>query len=398
MLFMKSCFSFQLLIIKLRNKKWASKNNIIQLSTITSTISINANSDQSPSLNFSQKSCILRLLEVFERMKAVLEKLMQYKSLSREEAKAALLSIGKGEVNAAQMTAFITVFQMRSIRVEELAGFRDAMLEMCISVDLSEFDPIDMCGTGGDGKDTFNISTCSAFVVAGAGINVAKHGNYGVSSSVGSSTIMEHFGYKFTNDRDILRKQLEKSGLCILHAPLFHPAMKNVGPIRRELGLRTFFNMVGPISNPAFPKRQITGVFSLDLARLYAYLFQEIKKQYVVIHSLDVYDEVSLTAPVKVLSNMKEQVFSPEQLGFSTIQADKILNGGSVEASAKIFTSILENSATKEQTDVVIANSGLSIWCALPTHSIETCMALAKESLTSGKALRSFKNLMATQA
>lgn len=330
-------------------------------------------------------------------MKAFLERLIQYKTLTREEAKSAVLAISKGEVNAAQMAVFMSVYMMRSIRVEELAGFRDAMLDLCVAIDLKEFDPIDMCGTGGDGKDTFNISTCSSFVVAAAGVNVAKHGNYGVSSAVGSSTIMEHFGYKFTNDRDTLRRQLEKTGLCMLHAPLFHPAMKNVGPVRRELGLKTFFNILGPTINPCFPTRQITGVFSLELARLYAYLFQEIKKQYIVIHSLDVYDEVSLTSPVKVLSNMREQLYTPEQLGFPTIRQDEILNGGSVDASAKIFMSVLENKATKAQSDVVLANSGLSIWCARPEQTIEDSVAQAREAIVSGKALKVFKTLMEMQ-
>ncbi|MCU0431473.1 MAG: anthranilate phosphoribosyltransferase [Cytophagaceae bacterium] len=330
-------------------------------------------------------------------MKELLEKLLLYKSLSREEAKSCLLEIGHGNVNAAQMSAFMTVYMMRSIKVEELAGFRDAMLEMCLSVDLSEFDPIDMCGTGGDGKDTFNISTCASFVVAGAGIAVAKHGNYGVSSAVGSSTLMEHVGYTFTNNADVLKRQLDKAGICMLHAPLFHPAMKHVGPVRKELGLRTFFNMLGPTANPASPKRQLTGVFNLELARLYTYLFQEIKKQFVVIHSLDVYDEISLTAPVKILSNMKEQVYSPEQLGFSSIKPEQILNGGSVEASASIFTQVLENKATEAQRNVVLANAGMAIWCALPQQSLDHCMAMAKESLESGKALASFKTLLATQ-
>lgn len=233
-------------------------------------------------------------------MKQILSYLLEHKTLSKEEAKSTLLRIGRGEINPGQIAAFMTVYMMRSITVQELEGFRDSMLELCLPIDMKEFDPIDLCGTGGDGKDTFNVSTCASFVVAGAGVKVSKHGNYGVSSSVGSSTIMEHFGYKFTNDKDILRKQMEECGICFMHAPLFHPAMKNVGPIRKELGLKTFFNMLGPMINPAFPKKQMVGVFSLELARLYGYLYQQSKKDFMIVHSLDGYDEISLTCAFKI--------------------------------------------------------------------------------------------------
>ncbi|MCS6824894.1 MAG: anthranilate phosphoribosyltransferase, partial [Cytophagaceae bacterium] len=208
-------------------------------------------------------------------MKQVLSYLHEHKSLSYEQAKEVLIRIGKGEVNSAHISAFISVYLMRSITLDELCGFRDALLELCVPADLKEFDPMDVCGTGGDGKDTFNISTCASFVVAASGIAVAKHGNHGVSSSVGSSTIMEYFGYKFTNDIDVLKKQLEHCNICFMHAPLFHPAMKHVAPIRKELGLKTFFNMLGPLVNPATPQTQMSGVFSLELLRLYGYLFQQ---------------------------------------------------------------------------------------------------------------------------
>lgn len=327
-------------------------------------------------------------------MKQILSYLLEHKTLSREEAKSVLLSIGKGEANNSQIVAFMSVFMMRSITVQELEGFRDSMLELCLQMDMKAFDPIDLCGTGGDGKDTFNISTCSSFVVAGAGVNVAKHGNHGVSSSVGSSTIMEHFGYKFTNEKDTLLKQMETCGICFMHAPLFHPAMKNVAPLRKELGLKTFFNMLGPMINPASPKKQIVGVFSLELARLYGYLYQQTDKDFMVIHSLDGYDEISLTGAFKVISNKKEQLLMPENIGFKPYKASDLAGGTTLEASAKIFTNILENKATEAQKQVVLANAGMAIWCAKPELSMEDAFAKAKESVESGKAFNVFKKLI----
>lgn len=327
-------------------------------------------------------------------MKQTISYLLEHKTLSKEEAKAALLRIAQGEVNASQMAVFMSIFMMRSITVKELEGFRDSMLELCLPVDLKDFDPIDLCGTGGDGKDTFNISTCASFVVAGAGVNVAKHGNYGVSSSVGSSTVMEHFGYKFSNDIGVLKKQLDASGICFMHAPLFHPAMKHVAPIRKELGLKTFFNMLGPMINPALPKKQMVGVFSLELARLYGYLYQQTDKNFMVVHSLDGYDEISLTGDFKLISNKREQLLSPESIGFKRYQQEQLSGGATLEDSAKIFTNVLENKATEAQKQVVLANAGLAISCAKPQWSIADAIAAAAESMESGKALMGFKKLI----
>jgi anthranilate phosphoribosyltransferase len=327
-------------------------------------------------------------------MKQILSYLLEHKTLTKEEARTVLLRIGRGEVNQSQIAAFLAVYMMRSITVEELEGFRDSMLELCIPVDLKAFDPIDLCGTGGDGKDTFNISTCSSFVVAGAGINVAKHGNYGVSSLVGSSTVMEHFGYKFTSDIDVLQRQMENCGICFMHAPLFHPAMKNVGPIRKELGLKTFFNMLGPMINPAFPTKQMVGVFSLELARLYGYLYQKTNKDFMIVHSLDGYDEISLTSAFKMISNKREQLIAPDDIGFSKYEHEQLLGGATLEESAKIFTNVLENKSTEAQKQVVLANAGMGIWCARPQLTQEEAMATAKESLESGKAFSMFKKLV----
>ncbi|HEX8549588.1 MAG TPA: anthranilate phosphoribosyltransferase, partial [Cytophagaceae bacterium] len=283
---------------------------------------------------------------------------------------------------------------MRSITVEELEGFRDAMLELCIATDLSQYNPIDLCGTGGDGKDTFNISTIASFVVAGAGVKVAKHGNYGVSSLCGSSNIMEHFGYKFTNDKDILKRQIEEAGICIMHAPLFHPAMKQVAPIRKDLAVKTFFNMLGPMVNPAFPKNQLVGVFSLELARLYGYLYQKSGKNFVILHTMDGCDEISLTSPFKMISNKKESMMTPEEIGFNRNSYEQLSGGKTIEESAKIFTNVLQNDSTESQRNAVLANAGFAIYCASPAIGIADSINAAKESLESGKALKSFKKLI----
>ena len=330
-------------------------------------------------------------------MKEVLNHLLEHKTLSKETAREVFLNVGQGKVNQSQIAAFLTVFMMRNITVEELEGFRDAMLELCIVTDLSQYNPIDLCGTGGDGKDTFNISTISSFIVAGAGVHVAKHGNYGVSSSVGSSNIMEHFGYKFTNEKDILERQIEKAGICILHAPLFHPAMKNVAPIRKELGVKTFFNMLGPMVNPAFPTSQVVGVFSLELARLYGYLYQKTGKNFSILYSLDGYDEISLTGDFKMISKNAERMISPETLGFEVVDQKSLSGGVTIEDSAKIFQDILNNKGTQAQTQAVLANAGIAIACSKPALSLIEGIEEARESLLSGKALKSFSTLLATQ-
>ena len=263
-------------------------------------------------------------------MKEILNYLYEHKTLGREEARSVLTNIAKGVYNHSQIASFISVYLMRSITVEELTGFRDALLGLCIPVDLSQYDAIDLCGTGGDGKDTFNISTLTSFVVAGAGIKVAKHGNYGVSSSCGSSNLMEHAGYRFTNDADRLRAEIEEAGLCFLHAPLFNPAMKNVAPVRRELGVKTFFNMLGPMVNPGFPARQLVGVYSLELARIYSYLYQATDKNYVIVHSLDGYDEISLTGPCKVITREMEKILQPADLMLNRYDPVQLSGGKTV--------------------------------------------------------------------
>lgn len=318
-------------------------------------------------------------------MKQLLNRLINHESISAEEAKRVLVNISNGEYNQSQIASFLTVFMMRSITLEELRGFRDALLELCIPIDLSEFNAIDLCGTGGDGKDTFNISTLSSFVTAGSGVNVAKHGNYGVSSACGSSNVMEFLGIKFSNDQDHLKRCIDQAGICVLHAPLFHPAMKNVAPIRRELGVKTFFNMLGPMVNPSFPKNQMVGVFNLELLRLYGYLYQNTDKNYSIVHALDGYDEISLTGKTKVISNESERLFMPEEIGAETIEAESIFGGNTVEEAAKIFMTVIEGQGSEAQTNVVSANAGLAI-ATVNGISHQEGFDIAKETLLSGKA------------
>ncbi len=319
-------------------------------------------------------------------MKETIQKLTQYKKLSQQEAKEALINIAADKYNSSQIVAFLTVFMMRPISVEELKGFRDALLELCLRLDFSEFNAIDIVGTGGDSKNTFNISTLSSFVVAGAGYKVTKHGNYGVSSACGSSNVMEYMGYQFSNDESKLKSQVDKAGITFLHAPLFHPAMKAVAPYRRELGLKTFFNMLGPLVNPSFPKNQLLGVFNLELLRLYSYLYQDTDINYAIIHSLDGYDEISLTGDFKTIDNEGEKLISPEQMGFKTIQQSEIFGGDTVEEAAKIFEKIISGDGTEAQNNTIFANAGTAIHCIDPSKSLDESLQLAKDSLLSGKA------------
>jgi anthranilate phosphoribosyltransferase len=325
-------------------------------------------------------------------MRDVLNHLFNHQNLTQADAKEILTNIAKGGIyNPSQVAAFLTVFIMRGITVEELSGFREAMLELCIPVDLAEYDPMDLCGTGGDGKDTFNISTLASFVAAGAGVPVVKHGNYGVSSVSGSSNVIEYLGGKFTHDYDTLRRQMDRAGLCFLHAPLFHPAMKNVGPIRRELGVKTFFNMLGPMVNPAFPNKQLVGVFSLELARLYGYLYQQTGKRFTILHSLDGYDEVSLTGPCKYLDNDGDHMMTPEELGLRQLTPAELSGGRTVEDAARIFMSVLDNQATEAQTNAVLANAGMAIRTHRGEMSLPDAVEVARESLVTGRARASLE-------
>ena len=325
-------------------------------------------------------------------MKEVLNRLIQHQTLSKSEAKEILINIANGSYNTSQIASFLTVYMMRSVAVEELEGFRDALLELCLNVDLSMYNPIDLCGTGGDGKDTFNISTLASFVTAGAGVKVAKHGNYGVSSSCGSSNVLEYLGIKFSNDKDYLERAIDKVGICILHAPLFHPAMKNVAPIRRDLGVKTFFNMLGPMVNPAFPPNQMVGVFNLELARLYSYLYQKTDKNFSIVHALDGYDEISLTGDAKVISRGDEKIINATNFDLNPLQMSQIAGGNTIENAAKIFLSVLENQSTDAQKQVVCANAALAIK-TVKNIDLKEAYQQAIESIESGNALDVFNKL-----
>lgn len=327
-------------------------------------------------------------------MKAILNHLFENRSFTKEESKNILIDMAHGHYNPSQMAAFITAYCMRGSTVDEMEGFRDAMLELCVPVNLETDGIIDLCGTGGDGKDTFNISTLASFVVAGAGYPVAKHGNYGVSSGSGSSNVMEYLGYTFTNDINRLKKNIETAGICFLHAPLFNPAMKIIAPVRKELGVRTFFNMLGPMVNPAKPKNQMVGVFSLELARVYAYLYQKTDKNYTIVHALDGYDEISLTADFKTFSNTGERIYKIAELGFGKLNPVQISSGHSVAEAATVFTAVLNNEATKAQTNVVLCNAAMAIKTICPEKSFATSFDEASVSLQDKKALNSFKTLL----
>jgi anthranilate phosphoribosyltransferase len=327
-------------------------------------------------------------------MKETLQYLFDHKTLGKEDAKGILWNMAEGKYNEAEMAAFISVYLMRSITVEELAGFRDALLELCQPVDLSDFNTIDVCGTGGDEKNTFNISTLTSFIVAGAGEKVAKHGNYSVSSACGSSNVLEYFGYSFSNDSDRLRRELERCNICFLHAPLFNPAMKNVAPVRRSLRIKTFFNMLGPMVNPSNPPNQLVGVFSLDVARLYHYIYQQSEKKFCIIHSLDGYDEISLTGSFRVLTRTTERTFNPGDLGLGVVAPSDIYGGTSVEEAASVFLKILQGEGSGAQNDVVVANAALALYCMDEESGMDRCLERARESLESGSALMAFKKLI----
>lgn len=324
-------------------------------------------------------------------MKTILNKLFEHQTLTKAEAKQVLVDIAAEKFNAAHMASFMTVFMMRPITVAELAGFREALLELAIRVDLSDFNTIDLCGTGGDGKNTFNISTLTSFIVAGTGNKVAKHGNYSVSSASGSSNMLEFLGYKFTHDESVLKSQLEKANICFLHAPLFHPAMKAVGPVRRELGLKTFFNMLGPLVNPSQPQNQLVGVFNLEVARTYNYMLQETDLNYGVLYALDGYDEISLTSPFKLFTKEAEKTISPKDLGLKKLQQSEIFGGNSVPEAAEIFKNILEGNGTEAQNNVVLANAAFALKTFDKKLDFETAFEQAKDSLLGLKAKKSLE-------
>lgn len=322
-------------------------------------------------------------------MKHILLKLLDYQYLSREESCELLTAIVSGLVPEAQLASIITIFLMRSISVDEVLGFREALMEMRVPIDLSDYKAIDIVGTGGDGKNTFNISTTASFVVAGAGYPVVKHGNYGATSVSGSSNAMEKQGVKFTTNMDILRKSLDESSIAYLHAPLFSPALKAVAPTRKSLGVRTFFNVLGPLVNPVEPEYQLLGVYNLSLSRLYRYIYQANNKKFSIVHSMDGYDEISLTGDFKVISNNGEHLYHPQELGLGKIKEEDIYGGETIEEAVSIFNAVLKGNGSTAQNNVVVANAAFAIQMIESSKSIKECVAIAQESIDSKGALRS---------
>ena len=326
-------------------------------------------------------------------MKKILNRLTQYETLTEKESRNIIIDISEGKLNTSEISSFLTIFMIRNITIEELNGFRKALIELSLKINLNEFDPIDLCGTGGDEKDTFNISTLASFVTAGSGVKVAKHGNYGVSSSCGSSNVLEYLDLKFNNDSDKIRKAVDKANICFLHAPLFHPAMKNVAPVRKELGLKTFFNMLGPMVNPSMPKKQVVGVYNLELARIYNYLYQTTDINYNIIHSIDGYDEISLTKGTKVYSRKSEFILDSEDFNLKDIDSKNIRGGKDIESSSKIFMDVLNGEASNDQENVVCANASLAIAISKDISIIEA-FDKAKESIKTKNALKCFNELI----
>ena len=327
-------------------------------------------------------------------MKEILEYLFNHHTLSKSEAKAIMIEIAQNKFNTAEVTAFITVFLMRNITLNELEGFRQALLQMAVPVNIDSSDTLDIVGTGGDGKNTINISTLASFVIAGAGQKVTKHGNYGASTITGSSNVLEELGYQFALNSDRLNADLEKANICFLHAPYFHPALQSVGALRRSLGLRTFFNLLGPLVNPAKPQFSVIGVYNLEIARIYQYLLQKDNREFTIVHGLDGYDEISLTSDSKIITKNSEEIYSTKDLGFNTLDPQSIIAGETPYESAKIFRNILEGNGTYEQNAVVLANAAVALHHTQKFGKYEDCLLLAQESLVSGKALRSLNNLI----
>ncbi|WP_263603631.1 anthranilate phosphoribosyltransferase [Chryseobacterium sp. PET-29] len=327
-------------------------------------------------------------------MKEILEYLFNHHTLSKSQAKAIMIEIAQNKFNATEVTAFVTIFLMRNITLPELQGFREALLQMAVPVKINADDAIDIVGTGGDGKNTINISTLASFVVAGAGQKVTKHGNYGASTLTGSSNVLEQAGYVFKKTSEELQKELDQSNICFLHAPYFHPALQSVGALRKSLGLRTFFNLLGPLVNPAKPRFSVIGVYNLEIARIYQYLLQKDEREFMIVHGMDGYDEISLTHDTKIITKEGEKVYSTSDLDFEPVTAESIQAGSSIQETAEIFKNILQGKGTSQQNAVVLVNAAVALFHTKRFGDYNECLTLTKESLYSGKALNSFELLL----
>ncbi len=327
-------------------------------------------------------------------MKNYLEKLVAGKELDRKETYEIMINITQEKYNVQQIAALLMGIQMHGVSVDELLGFRDALLETGKRVDLDDYDTLDIVGTGGDCKNTFNISTCSAFVIAGAGYKVTKHGNGASTSVSGASTVLQGHGVKFTDDTDTLRRSLDEAGICYLHAPLFAYGMKFVGPTRKALQVPTCFNLLGPLVNPCRPKNSLHGTANQSQMRLYTNIHQKIGDNFGVVTSYDGYDEISLTSGFKFSTNVFEKVYTPKDMGLNYVKPKDIYGGDTAEDAKKIFDSVLEGTCTEAQKSVILANAACGISVMDYNKSIDESIAEARESLDSGRALAAFKKFV----
>lgn len=327
-------------------------------------------------------------------MKQYLSKLIEGSTLSRKESHDIMVGITDQKYNEYQIAALLMAMQMRGVTVDEMLGLRDGLLETGKYIDLEDYDTLDIVGTGGDGKNTFNISTCSAFVIAGAGYKVSKHGNGSSTSVSGASTVLQGHGVKFTDDVDTMRRSLDEAGICYFHAPLFAYGMKFVGPTRKSLAVPTCFNLLGPLVNPCHPKYSLHGTANQAQLRLYTNIHQQIGDNYGVITSYDGYDEISLTSGFKLCTNHFEKVYTPIEMGFDYVSPIEIYGGATPADAMKIFDSVLEGTATRSQTNVILANAACGISVMNPNLSIADSVAQARESLESGRALNALKKFV----
>lgn len=320
-------------------------------------------------------------------MKDILQYLFNHQTLSKAQAKSVLLEISRDLFNEMEVTSFVTVFLMRSITPDELEGFAEALQQLAPTIDLGTDDLVDIVGTGGDGKNTFNISTLASLVVAGAGQKVAKHGNYAASTVSGASNVLETLGYRFKDTEAELRKDLERANFCYLHAPLFHTSLRALAPMRKSIGLKTFFNLLGPLINPARPQYSMIGVATLEIARLYEYLLQQRPGKFLMVHALDGYDEISLTGDTKIIDHRGHGMYSAADLGYQSFSPEEICGGKNIESAARIFERVLQGKGSAAQNAVVTANAAMALKNTEKFGEYKICLEVAKQSLHDGCAL-----------
>ncbi|PWL30589.1 MAG: anthranilate phosphoribosyltransferase [Fluviicola sp. XM-24bin1] len=324
-------------------------------------------------------------------MKRFLETIMDKEYFSKATAAEFIHAIGEDAVSDAEIAAILSGIQFRGVSLEELDGFREALLERATKPEIDSENCIDVCGTGGDGKDTFNISTTSALVLAAMGYKVIKHGNYGVSSSCGSSNVLESLGFRFTTDNKEFEADLRQNNICFLHAPLFHPTLKKVAPVRKQLGVRTIFNSLGPLVNPVQPSFQLTGTYSLELAKMYQHVLRQNRKAFSVVYAMDGYDEITLTDATRLLANNNDSIVSAASFGKNTVNPDHLKSGGTIDKAAEILTAIANGNGTEAQTNVVAANVATAIQTIQSGTTLKDAFDEAQQFIRSGQTAKHFK-------